>query len=116
VTNSPPAPTPPAALHLPAVHLRGVPQLAGGQAVELRLSAAGLHIVRSDTGATVGQVQRRQIASLALGRGRWRGLRARIPVLIVTSDGGQARFELRDLTSEQIDRHLEPLLAELNRS
>ncbi|MDQ6836054.1 MAG: hypothetical protein M3016_07685 [Actinomycetota bacterium] len=96
-------------IRVAAVHLGGVRALAAGQAgLELRFSEVGLHILDLETRSAVGRLEWAEIRSLALPRRRWSLRRAPVR-LVITTDGGQARFALTGLTRAQVKENLAPL-------
>ena len=101
------------ALRLAAVHLGGIETVRpGDRDIELRLSAAGLDVLRRSSGAAIGRLEWHEIQTVDLPRAR-RGLRPgrrRVQELHVTTERGQASFELPGLTEEQVHEHLEPML------
>lgn len=109
-----PAPAPaqrkPDALRLAAVHLGGIESLrAGERDLELRLSSAGLDVLKRSSGAAIGRLQWAEIETVDLPRPR-RGIRARRQELHVATARGRASFELPELTDQQLHDHLEPML------
>jgi len=112
-----PAPAPaqrtPDALRLAAVHLGGIESLrAGERDLELRLSPAGLDVLKRSSGAAIGRLEWAEIQTVDLPRPR-RGLRARRQELHVATARGRASFELPELTDQQLHEHLEPMLGRL---
>jgi hypothetical protein len=105
----------PHALRLSAVHLSGIETLyQGDDDLELRLSAAGLDVLKRSSGAAIGRLEWSEIETVALPAPR-RGLRSRrrSRELHVSTGRGQAQFELPGLTDEELHEHLEPTLARL---
>jgi hypothetical protein len=105
----------PQALRLSAIHLNGIETLRqGDRDIELRLSDAGLDVLKRSSGAAVGRLEWREIESVELPPPR-RGLRGRrrSRALHVSTGRGQAQFELPGLTDEELHEHLEPALARL---
>jgi hypothetical protein len=102
------------ALRIAAVHLGGIEALRVGERdLELRLSGAGLDVLKRSSGAPIGRLAWRDIESISVPRGR-RGLRPRgrrALQLHLATDRGRASFELPWLTEEQLGAHLEPMLA-----
>ncbi|MGA2011250.1 MAG: hypothetical protein ABSH51_12095 [Solirubrobacteraceae bacterium] len=102
------------ALRLAAVHLGGIETVRqGDRDIELRLSAAGLDVLRRSSGVAIGRLEWDEIETIELPRAR-RGLRPgkrKAQELHVATDRGQASFELPGLSDEQVKEHLEPMLA-----
>jgi hypothetical protein len=121
--SSPPTPpssaiTEPQALRIGAVHLSGIETLkAGDSDIELRLSDAGLDVLKRSTGGAIGRLEWQEIEGVELPESkRGRRRRRRSPELHVSTGRGQARFELPGLTDEERHEHLEPALARLWRT
>jgi hypothetical protein len=79
----------------------------------LRFSDAGLDVIDTHDGESIGRLTWAEIVSLELPRPR-RSLRRRhgsAPELIVMTDRGLARFELRGVSDEEAREHLAPVLA-----
>ncbi len=111
-----PAPEPEPALsaiRVAAIHLGGIETLReGARHIELRFSDAGLDVIDTRGGESIGRLKWAEIAGLELPHQR-RSLRRRRPAgaeLVVRTDRGQARFELPDLDDEQARKHLAPVL------
>ncbi len=105
----------PKALRLSAVHLNGIESLRhGDRDIELRLSNAGLDVLKRSTGAAIGRLEWREIEKVELPPPR-RGLRSgrRARELHVSTGRGEAQFELPGLSDEELHEHLEPTLARL---
>lgn len=105
----------PQALRLSAVHLNGIETLRqGDRDIELRLSAAGLDVLKRSSGAAIGRLEWSEIEEAEVPPPR-RGLRGRhrARTLHVRTERGQAQFELPGLTDEELHDHLEPTLARL---
>jgi hypothetical protein len=103
------------ALRLSAVHLNGIETLyQGDDDLELRLSEAGLDVLKRSNGAAIGRLEWNEIETVALAAPR-RGLRSRrrSRELHVSTGRGQAQFELPGLTDDELHEHLEPTLARL---
>jgi hypothetical protein len=104
----------PDGLRIAAIHLGGIEALRVGERdIELRLSPAGLDVLKRSSGAPIGRLEWEQIESVEVPRGR-RGLRPgrrRAFELHVATDRGRASFELPGVTEEQLKEHLEPMLA-----
>jgi hypothetical protein len=104
------------ALRIAAVHLGGIETVrVGDRDIELRLSPAGLDVLRRSNGVAIGRLEWSEIATIELPRSR-KGLRPgsrRVQELHVSTDRGEASFELPGLTDEQVGQHLEPTLARL---
>jgi hypothetical protein len=109
-----PAPPIPAAIRIGAVHLEGIETVReGARNIELRFSEAGLDVIDTHDGEPIGRLTSTEIVSLELPRPR-RSLRRRrssAPELMVTTDRGLARFELRGVSEEEAREHLAPVLA-----
>lgn len=108
----PPASPDADALRVAAVHLSGIEALrAGERDLELRISSAGLDVLKRSSGAPIGRLQWEEIETVELPRGR-RGLRRgrRAYELQVATRRGRASFELPGVTEEQLKNHLEPML------
>jgi hypothetical protein len=104
------------ALRLSAVHISGIETLYQGEDdLELRLSEAGLDVLKRSNGAAIGRLEWSEIETVVLPAPK-RGLRnrRRSRELHVTTDRGQARFELPGLTDQQLHEYLEPTLARLS--
>jgi len=112
-------PEPPAApgqqaIRVTAIHLSGIETLRdGARNIELLFSAAGLDVVDTALGDTIGRLTWEDITELEVPRGRrsLRPRRDRSPRLVVRTDRGQAYFELPGLTEEQVHEHLAPMFA-----
>jgi hypothetical protein len=103
------------ALRLSAVHLGGIETLyQGDDDLELRLSEAGLDVLKRSNGAAIGRLEWSEIETVSLPAPK-RGLRSRrrSRELHVSTGRGQAQFELPGLTEEELHEHLEPTLARL---
>jgi hypothetical protein len=106
----------PHALRLGAVHLSGIETLyQGDDDLELRLSEAGLDVLKRSNGAAIGRLEWSEIETVALPAPKRGGLRSRRRTreLHVSTGRGQAQFELPGLTDEELHEHLEPTLARL---
>jgi hypothetical protein len=115
-----PAPAPslaePQALRLAAVHLSGIETLRqGDRDIELRLSEAGLDVLKRSNGAAIGRLEWREIETVQVPPPK-RGLRGRRRgrELHVSTGRGQAQFELPGLTDTELREHLEPTLNRLH--
>ena len=111
------APSTPQALRVAAVHTGGIETLkAGDKDLELRLSPAGLDVIRRSSGAAIGRLDWSEVTAIAIDepKKRLRGRKAR--VLSVRTARGQAGFELPGLTDEEAAEHLEPMLERLRES
>jgi hypothetical protein len=115
-----PAPAPPLAepqaLRLAAVHLSGIETLRqGDRDIELRLSEAGLDVLKRSNGAAIGRLEWREIETVQVPPPK-RGLRGRRRgrELHVSTGRGQAQFELPGLTDTELREHLEPTLNRLH--
>ena len=103
------------ALRLSAVHLGGIETLyQGDDDLELRLSEAGLDVLKRSNGAAIGRLEWSEIETVSLPAPK-RGLRnrRRSRELHVSTGRGQAQFELPGLTDDELHEHLEPTLARL---
>jgi hypothetical protein len=103
------------ALRLSAVHLNGIETLyQGDDDLELRLSEAGLDVLKRSNGAAIGRLEWSEIETVELPAPK-RGLRGRrrSRELHVSTDRGQAQFELPGLTEDELHEYLEPTLARL---
>jgi hypothetical protein len=104
------------ALRLSAVHVSGIESLRNGESdLELRFSDAGLDLLKASSGAAIGRLLWSEIHGVDVAASR-RGLRPgrRVPELHVRAQSGRATFQLPGMTSEQVSRHLEPVLARLS--
>jgi hypothetical protein len=104
------------ALRLSAVHLSGIETLYQGEDdLELRLSEAGLDVLKRSNGAAIGRLEWSEIETVVLPAPK-RGLRnrRRPRELHVSTDRGQAQFELPGLTDQELHEYLEPTLARLS--
>jgi hypothetical protein len=121
-----PAPEPPAdgaagqpqALRIPAVHTSGIETLKqGDKDLELRLSDAGLDVLRQSTGVAIGRLDWAEITNVEIEQTK-KGLRGRkrSQTLQVKTARGQATFELPGLTDEESSEHLQPMLDRLRDS
>jgi hypothetical protein len=103
------------ALRVSAVHLSGIETLFQGEDdLELRLSEAGLDVLKRSNGAAIGRLEWSEIETVELPAPK-RGLRSRrrSRELHVSTDRGQAQFELPGLTEDELHEYLEPTLARL---
>jgi hypothetical protein len=101
------------AVRVAAIHLGGIEALrAGERDLELRISSAGLDVLKRSSGAPIGRLEWAEVQSVDLPRSR-RGLRpGRRPYeLHVATGRGRASFQLPGITEEQLRDHLEPMLA-----
>ncbi len=99
-------------VRLAVIHLGGVANLAPGERdIELRLSEFGLDIVRDNDDA-LGRLTWSDIRTLAvppprgLRRRRWEN-RAQ---LVISTDHGEASFEVPAVTPEELREHLMPVV------
>jgi len=109
------APPPMQALRLPAVHMSGIESLRNGESdLELRFSDAGLDLLKASSGAAIGRLLWSEIHSVDVASSR-RVLRPgrRMQELHVRAQSGRATFQLPGMTSDQVNEHLEPVLARL---
>ena len=100
-----------------AVHTGGIETLkAGDKDLELRLSGAGLDVIRRSSGAAIGRLDWSEVTAIDLDepKKRLRGRKSR--ALNVRTSRGQAGFELPGLTDEEAAEHLEPMLERLRES
>ena len=103
------------ALRLSAVHVSGIEALRNGESdLELRFSDAGLDLLKASSGGAIGRLLWSEIHGVDVASAR-RGLRPgrRVQELRVRAQSGQAIFQLPGMTSEQVNQHLEPVLARL---
>ncbi len=103
------------ALRLSAVHVSGIEALRNGESdLELRFSDAGLDLLKASSGGAIGRLLWSEIHGVDVASAR-RGLRPgrRVQELRVRAQSGQATFQLPGMTSEQVNQHLEPVLARL---
>jgi hypothetical protein len=117
---SPAAIAVPQALRIAAIHTTGIESLeAGDEDIELRLSEAGLDVIKRSSGIAIGRLDWAEITALEVQEPGKRGRRRRKSknrTLQVDTGGGQAEFELVGLSDEESNEHLEPLLARLRAS
>lgn len=100
-----------ALLTLDVVHLEGVVDLPASRRVDLRVSADGVDIVRSD-GDVFGRLQWADIDDLFVGPSRGRRLRREQRTILVLRTGeGEAVFEVPALSQAQLRGHIDPLAA-----
>ena len=107
--------SPPQALRLSAVHVSGIESLRNGESdLELRFSDSGLDLLKASSGAAIGRLLWSDIHSVEVANSR-RGLRPgrRVPELHVRAQSGRATFQLPGMSSDQVNQHLEPVLARL---
>jgi hypothetical protein len=105
----------PQALRIPAVHTSGIETLKqGDKDLELRLSEAGLDVLRQSTGVAIGRLDWAEITRVEVEEVK-KGLRGRkvSQTLQVKTSRGQATFELPGLTEEESSQHLQPMLDRL---
>jgi hypothetical protein len=108
----------PQALRIPAVHTSGIETLKqGDKDLELRLSDAGLDVLRQSTGVAIGRLDWAEITNVEIEQTK-KGLRGRkrSQTLQVKTARGQATFELPGLTDEESSEHLQPMLDRLRDS
>jgi hypothetical protein len=104
------------AMRVSAIHLSGIESLYQGEDdLELRLSEAGLDVLKRSNGAAIGRLEWSEIETVVLPAPK-RGLRnrRRSRELHVSTDRGQAQFELPGLTDQELHEYLEPALARLS--
>ena len=89
----------------------GSRRCAGRRDIELRLSDAGLDVLKRSSGAAIGRLEWTEIEAIDLPAPR-RGLRGRrrFRELHVRTGRGQAQFELPGLTDEELNEHVQPML------
>jgi hypothetical protein len=108
----PVAPLAPDAIRVRAIHLEGIETLRpGARNIELRFSDIGVDVIDTHSGESIGRLTWPEIVSLELPRPR-RSLRRRRgsgPELMVMTDRGLARFELRGISDEEAREHLAPV-------
>jgi hypothetical protein len=107
------AQTPLQALRLSAVHVSGIESLRNGESdLELRFSDAGLDLLKASSGAAIGRLLWSEIHGVDVASSR-RGVRPgrRVQELRVRAQSGQATFQLPGMTPDQVNEHLEPVLA-----
>jgi hypothetical protein len=107
--------TPMQALRMSAVHMSGIESLGNGESdLELRFSDSGLDLLKASSGAAIGRLLWSDIHSVEVANSR-RGLRPgrRVPELHVRAQSGRATFQLPGMSSDQVNQHLEPVLARL---
>ncbi|HET9073497.1 MAG TPA: hypothetical protein VFN48_02875, partial [Solirubrobacteraceae bacterium] len=96
--------------HFRATHLGGVATLPSAEPIDVRISADGLDLLQAD-GTIVGRLGWPDISALEVtvphGRRRRRGA----PRLIVHTAGGSARFEISELSGEELQDRVQPLMA-----
>jgi hypothetical protein len=103
------------ALRMSAVHMSGIESLGNGESdLELRFSDSGLDLLKASSGAAIGRLLWSDIHSVEVANSR-RGLRPgrRVPELHVRAQSGRATFQLPGMSSDQVNQHLEPVLARL---
>ncbi len=110
-----PAPTGPEpdAVRIAAIHTSGIETLKPGEKdIELRLSDAGLDVIKRSSGVAIGRLDWSEVTEVGLEQAK-RGLRGRrrSPTLQVRTARGQARFDLPGLGEQEAAAHLEPMLA-----
>lgn len=101
-------------MRVPAVHISGIESLkAGEDDLELRISPAGLDVLKRSNGAAIGRLEWSDIKAVELPRTKrsLRPGRRRNQEMHVATGRGRASFELPGLTDEQLKEHLEPMLA-----
>lgn len=105
-------------LRIPAVHTSGIETLkVGDKDLELRLSDAGLDVIKRSTGIAIGRLEWSEITGVEVEAAK-RGLRGRrrSQTLQVRTARGQATFELPGLGDEEVATHLQPMLDRLRAS
>jgi hypothetical protein len=106
----------PQAIRIAAVHTGGIETLkSGDKDLELRLSDAGLDVIRRSSGVAIGRLEWAEVTDIELEAGRKRRRRKAQSIQVRTSRG-QAAFELPGLTDEEAEAHLEPMLERLRTS
>jgi hypothetical protein len=114
-TNRPIRAGAPDALRLRAVHLGGIANLKPAEGdLELHLSDAGLDIVRGPERVPLGRLTWPEIVALEapVVGGRFRRKRPTDAHLVVRSAQGSASFEIPGVTTEELQEHLAPVLAQ----
>jgi hypothetical protein len=98
------------AIRLPAVHLGGIGNLERGEeSLELRVSAAGLDIVRTETASTLGRLEWSEIQALETPRTRKRRQRRQRAQLLVKTERGEAHFEIPGIGENELKGYVDPL-------
>lgn len=109
----PRAPPSTTAIRVAAVHVGGIETLPqGARHIELRFSDAGLDVIDTRQGESIGRLTWTEISELELPRPR-RSMRRRRPAgteLVIRTDRGEARFVLPGLEEDQARKHLAPVL------
>ena len=104
------------ALRISAVHTGGIETLKpGDKDIELRLSDAGLDVIKRSSGVAIGRLDWSEVTSVDLESAK-RGLRGKRRSLEVRTARGQAAFDLPGLSDAEADEHLEPMLDRLRAS
>jgi hypothetical protein len=99
------------AIHLPAVHLDGVPELARNESeLELRFSERGLEVLRDSDEATLARIPWEDLRGLNIEppKGRLRRRRPGGARLVVHIDYGDAAFEIPGIEPDELRRRLTP--------
>lgn len=98
-------------LRVSVIHLGGIANLdAAEQGVELKMSEAGLDIMRGE-GEVLGRLEWDQVRSLEVPEARSRRLRRPAPThLVIRTARGDASFEVPDVSAEELRRHLTPIV------
>jgi hypothetical protein len=103
-------------LDLTALHLGGVANLPNSEEpLDLRLSGDGLDILQGED-EILGRLGWSEIDALDVPAPRRRRRRPGGTLLVVRTPKGDASFEVRELSSEELRARLEPLLARFGRS
>lgn len=116
ISASPTTAIPPEAqaIRVAAVHVEGIETVRpGARNIELRFSELGLDVIGTFDGETIGRLTWDEITSIELPKQR-RSLRRRQagpPELLVSTDRGQARFQLPAITEEQAREQLASVFA-----
>lgn len=107
----------PETIRLAAVHLDGIENLPrAGRYLELLFSEAGFDVVDAEGGDVIGRLHWDEIDAVELPSGRnslgRRRRRAR-PQLVIRADRGEASFEIRGVTDDELREHLAPIMAKV---
>ncbi|MBV9819798.1 MAG: hypothetical protein JOZ07_15810 [Solirubrobacterales bacterium] len=107
---------PPVGMRIGAVHLSGIETLRPGDPdIELRLSEAGLDVLKRSSQSAIGRLEWGEIERIELPAPR-RGLRGRRRgrELRVCTARGQAQFELAGVSDEEVAHTVAPTLERLH--
>jgi hypothetical protein len=97
-------------LRFSAVHIGGIANLAAGEGdLQLRLTGAGLDIVRS-AHDSLGRLTWPEVKGLdvSAGRGRRRRRRGAATQLVIRTRHGDASFEIPELEPDELRKQLSP--------